>query len=320
MASTLKRFLIGRPLASDEADHQRISKTIGLAVFSSDAISSTAYATGEILIVLVGAAGMVQANGEPTTNLLKPIAVLVVILLALVANSYRETIHAYPDGGGAYVVARENLGRTPSLVAGASLLVDYVLTVAVSIAAGVLAIYSVFPGLERYRVELCLVFLLVLTLGNLRGVKESGKVFSIPTYIYIAILVVFIVWGTVEHFRGTLDVFDPTTAENARSIKLIQEEHGPFIGGVSLYIFARAFASGAVALSGVEAISNGIPAFRKPTSKNAAVTLGWMAVILGSTFFMISMIASRPSPSWASRSSARTTRSSTSCSSPRWPS
>ena len=147
MPSTVKRALIGRPLANEEAEHQRIPKTIGLAVFSSDAISSTAYATGEVLLVLVGAAGMVQANGQPTTNLLRPIAVLVVILLVLVANSYRETIHAYPDGGGAYVVARENLGVTPSLVAGASLLVDYVLTVAVSIAAGVLALYSLFPGL-----------------------------------------------------------------------------------------------------------------------------------------------------------------------------
>ncbi len=292
MASTLKRVLIGRPLASDEADHQRISKTIGLAVFSSDAISSTAYATGEILIVLVGAAGMVQANGEPTTNLLKPIAVLVVILLALVANSYRETIHAYPDGGGAYVVARENLGETPSLVAGASLLVDYVLTVAVSIAAGVLALYSLFPALRPYRVELCLLFLIILTLGNLRGVKESGKIFSVPTYIYIAILVVFIGWATVRHLGGSLPVFDPTTAENVESIKKIQEDHGPYIGGISMFIFARAFASGAVALSGVEAISNGIPAFRKPTSKNAAITLGWMAVILGSTFFMISIIGS----------------------------
>ncbi|HMR94919.1 MAG TPA: APC family permease [Microthrixaceae bacterium] len=292
MASTLKRVLIGRPLASDEADHQRISKTIGLAVFSSDAISSTAYATGEILIVLVGAAGMVQANGEPTTNLLKPIAVLVVILLALVANSYRETIHAYPDGGGAYVVARENLGETPSLVAGASLLVDYVLTVAVSIAAGVLALYSLFPALRPYRVELCLLFLIILTLGNLRGVKESGKIFSVPTYIYIAILAVFITWATVRHLGGNLPVFDPTTAENVESIKKIQEDHGPYIGGISMFIFARAFASGAVALSGVEAISNGIPAFRKPTSKNAAITLGWMAVILGSTFFMISIIGS----------------------------
>ena len=242
--------------------------------------------------MLVGAAGMVQANGEPTTNLLKPIAVLVVILLALVANSYRETIHAYPDGGGAYVVARENLGETPSLVAGASLLVDYVLTVAVSIAAGVLALYSLFPALRPYRVELCLLFLIILTLGNLRGVKESGKIFSVPTYIYIAILVVFIGWATVRHLGGSLPVFDPTTAENVESIKKIQEDHGPYIGGISMFIFARAFASGAVALSGVEAISNGIPAFRKPTSKNAAITLGWMAVILGSTFFMISIIGS----------------------------
>jgi amino acid transporter len=292
MASTLKRILIGRPLATDEADHQRISKTIGLAVFSSDAISSTAYATGEILIVLVGAAGMVQANGRPVTDLLKPIAILVVILLALVANSYRETIHAYPDGGGAYVVARENLGETPSLVAGASLLVDYVLTVAVSIAAGVLALYSLFPGLERYRVELCLLFLVVLTVGNLRGVKESGTVFSVPTYIYVAIMLTFIAWAVVQHLTGNLHVFDPTAKEAVHSIKAIQEDHGPYIGGISAYIFARAFASGAVALSGVEAISNGVPAFRKPAAKNAATTLGWMALILGSTFFMISFIAS----------------------------
>jgi len=301
LASALKRILIGRPLATDEADHQRISKTIGLAVFSSDAISSTAYATGEILIVLVGAAGMIQANGRPTTDLLKPIAILVVILLALVVNSYRETIHAYPDGGGAYVVARENLGETPSLVAGASLLIDYVLTVSVSVAAGVLAMYSAFPALEPYRVWLCLFFVGLLTVGNLRGVKESGRVFAVPTYVYIVALVAFIVWSVVQKVRGTLPVFDPTTAEAVRSIQVIQEEHGPFIGGVSLYIFARAFASGAVALSGVEAISNGIPAFRKPTSRNAAQTLGWMAVILGSTFFMICFIAAwmRPVPSEA---------------------
>ena len=148
--SSLKRVLIGRPLATDEADHQRISKTIGLAVFSSDAISSTAYATGEIMLVLVGVGGM------GTTHLLKPIAILVVVLLALVANSYRETIHAYPDGGGAYVVSRENLGEIPSLVAGASLLVDYVLTVAVSIASGTAAITSAFPKLLPWTVPICL--------------------------------------------------------------------------------------------------------------------------------------------------------------------
>ncbi|MBP7930305.1 MAG: APC family permease [Acidimicrobiia bacterium] len=301
MASTVKRLLIGRPLANSEADHQRISKTVGLAVFSSDAISSTAYATGEILIVLVGSAGMVSSGGQLTTNLLIPIAVLVVILLALVVNSYRETIHAYPDGGGAYVVARENLGETPSLVAGASLLVDYVLTVAVSIAAGVLAIYSAFPSLAPYKVELCLAFLALLTVGNLRGLKESGRVFSVPTYVYIVMLGAFIVWAGIQKARGTLPVFDATTEAAREQIREIQAEHGPAVGHISLFVFARAFASGAVALSGVEAISNGIPAFRKPTSKNAAITLGWMAAILGTSFFMISVIASwmRPIPSEA---------------------
>ena len=299
MASTLKRILIGRPLATDQADHQRISKTIGLAVFSSDAISSTAYATGEILIVLVGSAGMVMANGMVTTDLLKPIAFMVVVLLAVVANSYRETIHAYPDGGGAYVVARENLGSIPSLVAGASLLVDYVLTVSVSVAAGVLAITSAFPGLGSWRVWLCLGFVAILTVGNLRGVKESGTFFAIPTYIYIGALILFIGWATYLHLRGTLPVIYQGTPEQIREVEELQRSHGPAVGAVSAFIFARAFASGAVALSGVEAISNGIPAFRKPTSRNAAVTLGWMTAILGSTFFMICFIAAwmRPVPS-----------------------
>ena len=299
MASTLKRFLIGRPLSNKEADHQRISNVIGLAVFSSDAISSTAYATGEILLVLVGAVGMTQANGQPTTDLLKPIAIMVVVLLALVANSYRETIHAYPDGGGAYVVARENLGEIPSLVAGASLLVDYVLTVSVSVAAGVLALYSYFPELRPYRVVICLGFVAILTLGNLRGVKESGRVFAVPTYAYIFMLLLFIGTAMYQKVTGHLPVFNPNTPKNAEQIRELMAEHGQGMKNISLFIFARAFASGAVALSGVEAISNGIPAFRKPTSKNAAVTLGWMAVILGSTFFMISFIAAwmKPIPS-----------------------
>lgn len=285
----LKRVLLGRPLATDEADHQRISKRVGLAVFSSDAISSTAYATGEIMLVLVGVGGMA------TTHLLQPIAILVVVLLALVANSYRETIHAYPDGGGAYVVSRENLGETPSLVAGASLLVDYVLTVSVSIAAGVLALYSVYPSLEQYRVHLCLGFVALLTVGNLRGVKESGRVFAVPTYIYIGALATFIGYGLYLKAAGDL----PTMPVNTERLRQVEEDFGPYAGGISVYIFARAFASGAVALSGVEAISNGIPAFRKPTSKNAATTLGWMAAILGSAFFAICFLASwmRPTPS-----------------------
>ena len=205
MASTLKRFLIGRPLATDEADHQRIPKTIGLAVFSSDAISSTAYATQEILLVLVPVGGMaVAAQSDYTFGFLTPIAILVAVLLAIVSNSYRQTIHAYPDGGGAYVVSRENLGEVPSLVAGGSLLVDYVLTVAVSIAAGTQAIYSAVPGLAPYRVELCLFFVALLTVANLRGVKESGRLFAAPTYVYIGILGLMLGLGVFKLTQGTL--------------------------------------------------------------------------------------------------------------------
>ena len=302
MASTLKRFLIGRPLATDEADHQRISKTIGLAVFSSDAISSTAYATGEVLLVLVGAAGLYKGLGakygvQDTPALLPIIATLVVVLLAIVANSYRQTIHAYPDGGGAYIVSKENLGEIPSLVAGGSLLVDYVLTVSVSIAAGVLAMYSAFPSLYDYRVEICLFFVLLLTVANLRGVKESGLFFAIPTYLYMIAMAMFIVWGIVEKARGTLQVIPPSL-EGIAHVREHFKVSDSFVP-ISAYIFARAFSSGAVALSGVEAISNGIPAFRKPTSKNAATTLVWMTLILGTGFFGISMIATwmKPTPS-----------------------
>jgi amino acid transporter len=288
MANGLKRFVIGRPLSTDQADHQRISKTIGLAVFSSDAISSTAYATGEVMLVLVGVGGMAAAVSH-----LVPIAILVVILLALVANSYRETIHAYPSGGGSYIVSRENLGQTPALVAGASLLIDYVMTVAVSVAAGTLAITSAFPELRPYKVVMALGFVAILTFGNLRGLKESGRVFSVPTYFYVAMMTIFIGYGLYRYIHGDLPVL---SAADAKPTAAIEEHFGPFVGGVSLFIFARAFSSGAVALSGVEAISNGVPAFRKPEAKNAARTLGAMAAILGAGFFGISWIASRMRP------------------------
>ena len=298
MASTLKRFLIGSPLSTDEADHQRIPKTIGLAVFSSDAISSTAYATQEILLVLVPVGGMaVIARSNYTFGYLTPIAIIVVLLLAIVANSYRQTIHAYPDGGGAYVVSRENLGEIPALVAGGSLLVDYVLTVSVSVAAGTQAIYSAVPSLEPYKVLICLGFVTILTLANLRGVKESGRIFAAPTYLYIFALVALIGWGLFQMARGTL----PTLPPNPEALAELRQSFGPplGLGGITLFLFARAFSSGAVALSGVEAISNGIPAFRKPTSKNAATTLVWMAVILGTSFVGITMLAEhiRPTPS-----------------------
>lgn len=282
-------MLLGRPLATDEADHQRLSKTVGLAVFSSDAISSTAYASGEVMLVLVGVGGMAASR------LLIPIAILVAILLGLVANSYRETIHAYPDGGGSYIVSRENLGEIPSLVAGASLLIDYVLTVAVSIAAGTLAITSAFTELRPYKVELALVFLVILTLGNLRGVKESGRVFAVPTYFYIVMMAIFVGYGLYRHFTGGLPVLNPI---NALPTPELAKKHGPYVGAVSAFIFMRAFSSGAVALSGVEAISNGVQAFRRPVSRNAAITLGAMAGILGAGFLGISYIAAhmRPMP------------------------
>lgn len=288
MVSSIKRLVIGRPIASDQAEHQRISKRVGLAVFSSDAISSTAYATGEVMLVLVGVGGMAAA-----TTRLVPIALLVILLLALVANSYRETIHAYPNGGGSYIVSRENLGEVPSLVAGASLLIDYVLTVAVSIAAGTLAITSAFHELRPHRLWLCLGFLAVLTIGNLRGLKESGRVFAVPTYLYIVMLAVFVGYGLYRQIDGTLPVL---SALDARPDAGVVEHFGPYVGGVSVLIFARAFASGAVALTGVEAISNGVPAFRRPESRNAATTLGAMAAMLGTGFLGISYLASRMRP------------------------
>ena len=298
MASTLKRFLIGRPLATEEAEHQRIPKTIGLAVFSSDAISSTAYATQEILLVLVPVGGMaLMADSDSTFGYLTPIAVLVVVLLAVVSNSYRQTIHAYPDGGGAYVVSRENLGEVPSLVAGGSLLVDYVLTVSVSVAAGTQAIYSAVPELAPYRVELCLFFVAMLTVANLRGVKESGRLFAAPTYVYIGILGLLIAVGGYKLWQGTLPQLPP----DLEALEELSAETGTVplgVGGITLFLFARAFSSGAVALSGVEAISNGVPAFRRPTAKNAAVTLIWMAGILGVSFIGLTVLAEhiRPTP------------------------
>src|SRR5215207_9797535 len=184
--SIAKRLLIGRPIASAEEGHQRLKKRIALPVFASDAISSTAYATDEILVVLLIQAGI----GAAAWSKLVPLAIIVAVLLVIVVISYRQTIYAYPSGGGSYVVSRENLGETPSLIAGASLLVDYILTVAVSISAGVAAIISIptFQGLADHRVGLCLVLIGFITVANLRGAKESGKIFALPTYVYIVSL------------------------------------------------------------------------------------------------------------------------------------
>ena len=286
MARSLKRILLGKPLASADEQHQRLSKKVALPVFSSDAISSTAYATEEILrVFLVSSAG--AAAGLAAYTKLVPISIMVVFLLAVVVISYRQTIFAYPSGGGSYVVSRENLGELPSLVAGSSLLTDYILTVAVSVAGGVAAIISAFPGLAGYRVPLCVGFILLMTMANLRGLKESGALFAPPTYIYILSLLTLIIVGLYRVFVQHI----PPIKHTGEAQHLLEGTES-----ISLFIFLKAFASGAVALSGVEAVSNGVPAFKKPESRNASATLVWMAVILGSCFFGLSLVAQRLQP------------------------
>ena len=282
----LKRILIGKPISSEEEAHQRLHKIVALPVFASDAISSTAYATDEILVVLLLQAGI----GAEAFNLLTPIAIVVCVLLVIVVMSYRQTIHAYPSGGGAYIVSRENLGEVPSLVAGASLLVDYILTVAVSVAGGVLAIRTATGFDNKWTVPICLACILLMTVVNLRGVKESGAAFAGPTYFYVVMLLILLGTGFyrvfVQHVPPIPDSLLSPAAIAASKLN----------ASLSLYMLARAFSSGAVALSGVEAVSNGVPAFKAPESKNAAKTLVWMGVILGSCFLGVSVLAAHLKP------------------------
>ena len=283
MTSPFKRILVGKPIASSEEEHQRIGKPIALAVFASDAISSTAYATEEILLVLL------LAVAFPTSHsYLVPIALAAVVLLIIVGFSYSQTIHAYPDGGGAYVVSRENISVTAALVAGAALLVDYTLTVAVSISAGALAIGSAFGFNDQagLRIGLAVFFVGVMCVGNLRGVKESGKVFAVPTYFYVVMLLIFLGAGFWKLFNGDLNQLH-TSAQLAEKYKAEND----LAKSAGLFILLRAFSSGAVVLSGVEAISNGVPAFKKPESRNASRTLAMMAAILGAGFLGISILA-----------------------------
>ena len=282
--SALKRFFIGKPIASSEDQHHRLSKRIALPVFASDAISSTAYATEEILIVFLSLA----AVGLTAYENLVPISILVIILLIIVVSSYRQTIYAYPNGGGSYIVSRENLGRSPSLVAGASMLVDYILTVAVSVSAGVAAIVSAFGNLAPYRVEICVAFIFLITLANLRGLKESGALFAPPTYLYIISLASLIIVGLYKVYFKDLGPIDHSD-EYAKELLSGQKT-------LTLFFFLKAFSSGAVALTGIEAVADGVPAFEKPEPKNASKTLLWMAVILGTSFFGLSVLAQKLQP------------------------
>jgi amino acid transporter len=284
-----KRVVIGKPISSADEGHQRLSKVIALPVFASDAISSTAYATDEILVVLLGASQ--AAIGGAAFSKLVPIAIVVAILLVIVVLSYRQTIFAYPSGGGSYIVSKENLGTIPALIAGSSLLTDYILTVSVSVAGGVLAIRSaVHWTSSTTTVLVCLGCILLMTVMNLRGVKESGAAFAGPTYLYVVMLFILIGTGFYRIFVQHLgpipeSMIGPEGKELAKLGK-----------GLGLLMLLRAFSSGAVALSGVEAISNGVPAFKKPESKNAASTLTYMAVILGTCFIGVSILASKLKP------------------------
>ena len=282
--SALKRFFIGKPIASSEDAHHRLSKKIALPVFASDAISSTAYATEEILIVFLSLA----AVGLTAYENLVPISILVIILLIIVVSSYRQTNYACPNGGGSYIVSRENLGKSPSLVAGASMLVDYILTVAVSVSAGVAAIVSAFGNLAPYRVEICVVFIFLITLANLRGLKESGALFAPPTYLYIISLASLIIVGLYKVYFKDLGPIDHSD-EYAKELLSGQKT-------LTLFFFLKAFSSGAVALTGIEAVADGVPAFEKPEPKNASKTLLWMAVILGTSFLGLSVLAQKLEP------------------------
>jgi len=272
LSYNIKRLLIGAPLATAQAEHERLTKFKALAVLSSDAISSVAYATEAILITLVAA-------GSGNLGLTLPISFAIVTLLAIVALSYRQTIPAYPNGGGSYIVAKDNLGTLPGLIAAASLLIDYVLTVSVSVSSGVQSLASLFPTLAPYVVIIDVALIVVVTVVNLRGVRESGSIFAIPTYIFIGSALLLIAVGLIKSF-------------------LIQ--HHPVIGHfapvapiepLSLFLILKSFAAGCSAMTGVEAISNGVPAFKKPETRNARATLTWMAVILGTLFIGITLLA-----------------------------
>jgi amino acid transporter len=267
----LKRLFVGTPLPTAQQRHERLGKATALAVFASDALSSVAYATEEILLVLVLAGTVALSHSLP-------IAFAIAILIAIVVSSYRQTIRAYPQGGGAYIVSKDNLGTNAGLVAGAALLIDYVLTVAVSVAAGVAALTSAVPFLFRYRVPLCVLAVFCVAVANLRGLRESGKLVAAPTYLFIGSLGVLLVYGGA----GALFDFIPEAP---------YQHHPPGLEGVGLFLILRAFSSGCTALTGVEAVSDGVPAFKPPEAQNARIVLSWLGGILIVLFLGITVLA-----------------------------
>ena len=260
-SSTLKRLMLGRPIATAQELQERLTKKFALPVFASDAISSTAYATEEILLALVLA-------GAAAATFAFPVAIAVVVLLVFVALSYQQTVYAYPNGGGSYVVSRENLGLLPGLIAAGSLMVDYVMTVAVSVASGVAAIISAFPGIAPYRIWICVGIIILVALANLRGVTESARFFAVPTYAFVVLCGGLVIVGVVRWIGGSLEPVQPSSTATTLQ------------GAALLWIVLRAFSGGCSAMTGTEAISNAVPAFKKPESRNASITLGVMAATL----------------------------------------
>lgn len=265
--------LLGRPLPNDELEHQRLGKPTALAVFASDALSSTAYASEEIIRALV-----LGGIGVAAFNFVLPITLALVAVLVILMFSYRQTIKAYPSAGGAYVVTKDNLGLLPAQFAGVALLTDYILTVSVSVSAGVAALYSAAPALHPYRVPIALAFIAIITWGNLRGVKESGKIFAAPTYFFLFSIAFMIIVGVARALAGDLH------AATAEAMPTVTRQAG-------LFLILHAFASGGAAMTGVEAISNGVPAFRPPEWKNARSTLMVMGSCLAFMFIGISWLA-----------------------------
>jgi amino acid transporter len=271
VATRAKRLLVGRALSTGKLEHQLLPKTLALPVFSSDPLSSNAYATEEMMLVLAAA-------GAASFSLMVPIAAFIAIVLVIVITSYRQTVRAYPRGGGSYIVARENLGKYPGLVAAAAILTDYVLTVAVSVVAGTVAIISAAPGLDRHRVGIAIALIALVSLANLRGVREAGTLFAIPTYGFVAVVYVTLLTGLVTCLDG---------CPRAASAGLHLEQHA----SLSLFLILRAFSSGSTALTGVEAIADGVQAFRRPQSKNAATTLAVMGAMTVGMFIGITLLA-----------------------------
>jgi amino acid transporter len=268
LSNRLRHTIVGDPLASSQVAHERLTKLKALAVLSSDALSSVAYATEQILLVLLAAGAVAYGYSLPIMG-------AILALLAIVVISYRQTIRAYPRGGGSYIVASDNLGPLAGLIAGCALMTSYTLTVAVSVASGVDAVISAAPSVGAYRVQLCLLFIVLLTLGNLRGIRESGSIFALPTYLFILGIAAMVITIMVRLATGSLHSAQP------------QIEHATQT--LSIFLILRAFASGATALTGVEAISDGVPAFQPPEWRNARRTLEWMGVILGLMFLGITV-------------------------------